>query len=388
MATKQVLVIGGGVTGCAIAHDLTLRGVEVTVVERGELASGTTGRCSAFLHSGSRYAVTDPEAADECIAENQIMRKVMPSGMIEPDDGLFILLKGDDPAYADQWFQGCADAGITAKEISPAEVARREPLVTREISRAAITPDAVIEALRFALVFAATARVNGAHFLPYSEVQDFLMDADRVIGLKLKNRVTGELFELRGDAVINAAGPWVGEISSLIGIRIPLSMSPGVHVIIGKRLVNHTINLIRKPASGDFAYPQGPQTILGTTSWTVENCDHLRAPKEHITNTLRDGEVIIPSLRKYPVLSVNAATRPLIAKPGANERELSRKFEVFDHAEINGVESFVTIGGGKLTIARAMAEKTCDVVCKKLGVDAPCRTASTPMVSWRRFYVG
>jgi glycerol-3-phosphate dehydrogenase len=387
VATKRVVVIGGGVTGCAVAHDLTLRGLEVTVIERGELASGTTGRCSAFLHSGARYAVTDPEAAKECIAENQILRRVMPSDMIEPDDGLFILLKGDDPSYADRWFQGCADAGITATEISPAEVARMEPLVTSEISRAAITRDGVIEPFRFALAFAATARVNGAHFLPYTEVQDFLMDGDHVTGLRLKDRKSGELFSLSGDLVVNAAGPWVGEISSLTGIRIPVSMSPGVHVIIGKRLANHTLNLIRKPASGDFAYPQGKQTILGTTSWTVEKCDHLRAPAEHITNTLRDGEVIIPSLRKYPVLSVNAATRPLIAKPGASERELSRGFEVFDHAEINGIESFVTIGGGKLTTARAMAEKTSDVVCRKLGIDEPCRTSNTPLVSFRRLYL-
>jgi len=388
MATKRVLVIGGGCTGCAVAHDLTLRGLDVTVIERGELASGTTGRCSAFFHSGARYAVTDPEAATECIGENRILRKVMPSDMIEPDDGLFILLKGDDPSYADRWFQGCADAGIAAKEVSPAEVARMEPLVTREISRAAITPDAVIEALRFALVFAATAHVNGANLLTYTEVQGFLMDADRVTGLRLRNRVNGELFSLSADLVVNAAGPWVGEISSLIGIQIPITMSPGVHVIIGKRLANHTVNLIRKPASGDFAYPQGTQTILGTTSWTVENCDHLRAPEEHIKNTLRDGEVIIPSLRQYPVVSVNAATRPLIAKPGASERELSRGFEVFDHAEINGIDSFVTIGGGKLTTARLMAEKTCDVVCKKMGVEAVCRTAVTPLVSWRRVYVG
>jgi glycerol-3-phosphate dehydrogenase len=387
MATKRVVVIGGGVTGCAVAHDLTLRGLEVTVIERGELASGTTGRCSAFLHSGARYAVTDPEAANECITENRILRKVMPPDMIEPDDGLFILLKGDDPSYADRWFQGCADAGIAAKEISPAEVARMEPLVTREISRAAITPDAVIEPLRFTLAFAATARVSGAHFLPYTEVQGVLMDGDHVTGLRLKNRKSGELSSLYGDLVVNAAGPWVGEISSLAGIRIPVSMSPGVHVIIGKRLANHTLNLIRKPASGDFAYPQGTHTILGTTSWTVEKCDHLRAPEEHITNTLRDGEVIVPSLRKYPVLSVNAATRPLIAKPGASERELSRGFEVFDHAEINGIESFVTIGGGKLTTARAMAEKTSDVVCRKLGIAEPCRTSNTPLVSFRRLYV-
>ncbi|HEX2987048.1 MAG TPA: FAD-dependent oxidoreductase, partial [Chloroflexota bacterium] len=78
MAVQHVIVIGGGSTGCACAHDLVLRGFEVTLVERGELASGTTGRCSCLLHSGARYCVKDQESALEAIEENKIMRRVLP----------------------------------------------------------------------------------------------------------------------------------------------------------------------------------------------------------------------------------------------------------------------------------------------------------------------
>src|SRR5919201_1029065 len=85
----HVLIVGGGGTGGALAHDLTLRGLKVTLVERGEFTSGTTGRHHGLLHSGARYAVGDRESAVECIEENVLLRKIAP-GSFEENDGLFV----------------------------------------------------------------------------------------------------------------------------------------------------------------------------------------------------------------------------------------------------------------------------------------------------------
>src|SRR5919201_6430221 len=85
----HALIVGGGGTGGALAHDLTLRGIKVTLVERGELTSGTTGRHHGLLHSGARYAVGDRESAVECIEENVLLRKIAP-GSFEENDGLFV----------------------------------------------------------------------------------------------------------------------------------------------------------------------------------------------------------------------------------------------------------------------------------------------------------
>ena len=85
----HVLIVGGGGTGGALAHDLALRGAKVTLVERGELTSGATGRHHGLLHSGGRYAVNDRESAVECIEENQILRRICP-GDVEENDGLFV----------------------------------------------------------------------------------------------------------------------------------------------------------------------------------------------------------------------------------------------------------------------------------------------------------
>jgi glycerol-3-phosphate dehydrogenase len=90
----HVLIVGGGGTGGALAHDLALRGLRVTLVERGELTSGTTGRHHGLLHSGGRYAVGDRASAVECIEENRILRRICP-GSFELNDGLFVAIEDE-----------------------------------------------------------------------------------------------------------------------------------------------------------------------------------------------------------------------------------------------------------------------------------------------------
>jgi glycerol-3-phosphate dehydrogenase len=387
MAQQSVLIIGGGVTGCAIAHDLALRGLDVTVVERGEIACATTGRCSCFLHSGARYAVKDPHGAQECQQENLIARQIMPPMTMEENDGIFVLLNEDDPDYIDPWFEGCAATGIEAKEISLSELAAREPNLTRDVRRAAIINDAIVEPLRFTLSFAATAQQNGAKFHRYTEVKELLMEGNRVVGLKAEDQVTGESFELRADLIVNATGPWADKIGDMVDIDIPLALSPGVHVMIGERLTNFVVNRMHMPGSGDFVAPQRQTVILGTSSWSADNSDYLGIREDHVQDMLDECSKLIPSVKDFPIHSVNAAARPLIASGGASERDLSRGFSTFDHAPRDNVEGFVSISGGKLIIARLMGEKTGDLVAKKLGVDEPCRSRTYPLVSFRRFYM-
>jgi glycerol-3-phosphate dehydrogenase len=94
---------------------------------------------------------------------------------------------------------------------------------------------------------------------------------------------------------------------------------------------------------------------------------------------------MIPALGNVRPRGIFVVARPLIGKKGQDEREISRTFECFDHTT-DGVGGFVTISGGKTTTARAMAEKTVDVVCRKLDVDAPCKTRDSVLLSYRAYY--
>src|SRR5512142_1871954 len=110
------IVIGGGATGAGVAVDLALRGLRVVLVERHDLSDGTSGRYHGLLHSGGRYAVTDPESARECSEENRILRRIAPH-CIEDTGGFFLSTPDDDPAYADTWLAACRQCGIEVEEI-------------------------------------------------------------------------------------------------------------------------------------------------------------------------------------------------------------------------------------------------------------------------------
>jgi glycerol-3-phosphate dehydrogenase len=131
--------------------------------------------------------------------------------------------------------------------------------------------------------------------------------------------------------------------------------------------------------------PQRETSIIGTSSWAVDDPDYIDIPEEHVHLMLDRGSEMIPALRETSTRGIFTVARPLIGIKGQDEREISRTFECFDH-DRNGVGGFVTISGGKTTTARAMAEKTVDVICRKLGLDAPCKTRETVLLSYRAYY--
>src|SRR4029078_13252704 len=112
----DVLVIGGGATGAAVAWDCALRGFDTVLAERRGLAEGTSGRFHGLLHSGGRYAVEDPNAAVECIEENVILRRIA-ADCIEDTGGLFVTTPDDDAAYGDRVLEDCAETGVARGEI-------------------------------------------------------------------------------------------------------------------------------------------------------------------------------------------------------------------------------------------------------------------------------
>lgn len=384
MPSPQVLIVGAGSTGAATAHDLALRGFRVTVIERGEVASGTTGRNHCLLHSGGRYCVTDHESAIECIDENLILRKIMPD-LLELNDGLFVAISESDLAFKERFLEGCATCHIPARDVPVKEALAMEPFLNPGVLAAIQVPDGVFEPFRFCLAFLATARLHGADVRTYSEVIGIVRSANCVTGVKVQDRRTGKSETIGADLVVNAAGPWAGEIAAKAGVKIPEVPTAGVMVALDCRLNNMVVNRLNKPSDGDIVVPQRATSVIGTTSWVVENPDLITIPPEHVARMISQGEQLLPEVRKAPMRAKMAVARPLIARPGEDARQVSRTFECFDHAS-DGVDGFITIAGGKTTTARAMAERVADIVCKKLDVDTPCTTRELPLASYRLFY--
>lgn len=385
MTTFHALIIGGGGTGGALAHDLALRGLRVTLVERGELTSGTTGRHHGLLHSGARYAVKDQESAIECIEENRILRHIAP-GSFEENDGLFVAISEADEAYSHLFMEGCADCGIPTRRLTREEVLRLEPNLNPNLKMAVQVPDATMDAMRMPLRFFATARHNGVVIKPFTEVVDMVKRGQVITGVRVRDNSSLQEYEIGADIVINAAGPWSGRLAAMAGVEVPIRPSPGVMLAVRGRLCNMVVNRLHASGDGDIIVPQRALSVVGTSSWVVADPDDLEVPEEHVRMMVELGSELVPSVRTAPFRAVWSAARPLIGPRGADTgRELSRTFKCFDHSD-EGVEGFVTITGGKATTLRGMAEAAANVVCQKLGVDAPCRTREVVLLPHTAYY--
>ncbi len=381
----HVVVIGAGSTGAATAHDLALRGLRVTVIERGEVASGTTGRNHCLLHSGARYAVNDPVSARECIEENFILRRIMPDAL-ELNDGFMVAVDEEDEAFKEEFLEACAHVGIPAQEIPVREACALEPNLNPHARAVVRVPDGVFEPFRFCLMFLATAKSNGARVRTYCDVIGVEKAAGNVQGVVVRDRRDGRIACIAADAVINAAGPWAGQVARLAGCDVPVVPVAGVMVSVPQRINRRVIHRLHLPGDGDILVPQRLTSLLGTSSWTVESPDAIDIPADHVRRMYELTAHMVPMVKHVKPRGVWAAARPLIGSAKlADGRSLSRTFEAFDHAR-DGVEGFVTISGGKTVTARAMAEKVSDLICRKLGVQAECRTREVPLLSHRAFY--
>lgn len=384
MQKPHAIVIGAGFTGVATAHDLALRGFEVTVVERGPLVNGTSGRTHGLLHSGGRYAVNDQESAIECIDENMILRRIVPE-VIEPNGGLFIALNDSDLAYAEIFIEGCEACHIPIEQLTAKQTLEMEPNLNPNVLAAFTIPDGTFDPLRLAMAFAATAQKNGARFTLYTDVEELVIDGKgNVSGVKVWDRVNDRRYDIRGDIVINATGAWAGEVAGMAGADVPVKPTPGIMVAYDQRLVERAINRLNKPGDGDIVLPQRRMMVVGTTSYTVDDLDYVPVIEEQIQDMLERGSELIPGIRQTKARGIYTATRPLVGG-GTSGRSIARTFKCFDHKETHGIDGLVTITGGKATTLRLMAEKMVDLVCQKVGVDKACETAETPLVSYRLY---
>lgn len=384
-------MVGGGGTGAALAWDLVQRGFRVLLVERGELTSGTTGRHHGQLHSGARYAVGDRAIARECYEETLVLRRIAPEA-IEYNGGLFVALSDEEADFGGAFLPACLESGIPARELPVARALELEPALNPAIRRAVWVPDGSFDAFRLPLSFFAAARAAGAEIRAWTELVGLERSGGRIVAARLLDRAKPEPREERveADYIVNAAGAWAGQVGALGGIDVPLAPAPGSMLAVRGRLCDRVLSRLRPAADGDILVPQRGLSIIGSTQRMAEDPDSILPPPEDLERLRAWGAELAPAFREAPFHAIWAAARPLAGRAGSEEegRAISRDFAALDHEARDGVAGICTVIGGKATVLRAMAEKTADLVAAKLGFGAPCRTATTPLPSWRAYYAG
>ncbi len=373
----RVVVIGGGATGCGVARDLALRGCSVTLIEYGDLGSGTSSRFHGMLQSGARYAVSDPSYAAECMRERRTIARIAPS-TVEETGGLFVSLPEDPADFAEAFRHGCRAAEIPAEALDPDAVMAEETSISRNVRQAFAVPDATVHAWRLVNLLADDLRRRGGSVLTRSQVSGFEIAAGHVTAVRYAAR-NGSEGRLEADAVVNAAGPWSARVAALAGGRVSLQLTKGAILVLGHRLVAKAINRCRPPSSHDIMVPTGTVSLFGTTSEVVGDPDTTLVRPAEIQELLEGAAPLIPGVRALRALRAWAGVRPLVKPEHWPEgKPLPRRHAVINHGE-QGIQGFFSVSGGSLTTHRSMAEDVANQVCRHLGINQPCTTATTSL---------
>ena len=382
----RVVVVGGGATGCAVARDLVMRGLDVTLVEFDALGSGTSGRFHGMLQSGARYAVTDPGYASQCMRERRLVAGIVPDA-VESTGGLFVSLAEDPPEFADRFIEGCRRADIPCDELDPGRVMAEEPRISRGVRRAFSVPDATIDPWRLVNRLGDDVVRRGGRVLTRCRATGIDVSGGVVRAVRIAGR--GGERRIETDAVVNAAGPWSARVAALAGQDVELELTKGAIIVLSHRFVRRAVNRCRPPGSHDIIVPSGTVSLFGTTSEVVDDPDTTRVTPAEVQALLDGAESLVPGIRTRRAFRAWAGVRPLVKlKDWPAGRPLPRRHLVIDHAD-GGAGGLFTVCGGSLTTHRAMAEDVSDQVCRRFGVAETCTTAASrlsPMpadAAWR-----
>ncbi|SEJ05622.1 glycerol 3-phosphate dehydrogenase (quinone) subunit A [Halohasta litchfieldiae] len=387
--THSVVVIGGGATGTGTARDLAMRGFDVTLVERGNLTEGTTGRTHGHLHSGGRYAVSDQESAVDCMEENRVLHRIA-GHCIEDTGGLFVQLEGDSDEYFQQKLEGCAECDIPTEVISGEEARRQEPHLTKRVKRAIRVPDGAIDPFRLCVANAADAVDHGARVETHAEVVDLVVEDGRVTGVEIERQGPNYLGEgsegqretIAADYVLSATGAWASQIAEMADVDLEMAISKGAMVVTNVRQIDTVINRCLPKGEGDTIIPHETTVLLGANDDPVDDPDDYPEEQWEVDLMIDLASEMVPITAEARMIRAYWGVRPLYDPDPESTKEsgdVTRNYFVLDHADRDGIEGFSSIVGGKLTTYREMAESATDHVCEVLGVDAECRTHEEPL---------
>ena len=379
----DILVVGGGITGCGIARDAVRRGLSVALVEQNDFAFGTSSRSSKLVHGGLRYLEQyEFSLVFEAVSERRILLDIAPH-LVNPLGFLFPVYKASrKPLWfinAGMWvYEGLSlfRSPKLHRSLNPSDIAAEEPTMNTEgIKGAPLYYDCSTDDARLTLENALDAAENGAVVASWTRCRSFLKGSDgRIEGAVVEDVKTGELREVRAHVVINATGPWTDRT---IAMSRPLSSgallrpTKGVHIVVdaAKLPVNNAVVCLH-PEDGRvlFAIPWGEQTYIGTTDTDYQGDPaDIAATKEDVDYLIEAAGYYFPRnpLCHDDVIATWAGLRPLMAPAGQggdiDESAVSR-----EHQIVVGQDGLITIAGGKLTTYRRMSAEVVDTAAKLL----------------------
>jgi glycerol-3-phosphate dehydrogenase len=391
-APTDVVVIGGGITGAGIALDAASRGLRVALVEKHDLAFGTSRWSSKLVHGGLRYLATGNVgiARRSAVERGILMTRTAPH-LVRAMPQLVPLLPSMGRMERAMVRAGFLAGDVLRKtagtpgsvlpgsqRISAQRALEMAPAVRRDgLDGGLLAYDGqLIDDARLVAAVARTAAQRGARILTYTAASEATGNS-----VRLTDQRSGESFDISARAVINATGVWAGQIDPSLKLR----PSRGTHLVFDAKMLGNPTAALTIPIPGElnrfvFAMPEQLGRIyLGLTDEEAPGpIPDLPQPTSGEIAFLLDvvNTALGITLDRNDVIGSYAGLRPLIDTGAGRTADVSR-----DHAVVESPTGVISVIGGKLTEYRHMAEDVLDRAIQLRGLDAgKCQTRSLPLV--------
>ncbi len=386
----DLIVIGGGVTGAAVAYDAASRGLTVALIEKNDFGGATSSATSKMIHGGLRYLATmEFRLVRESLKERKTMENIAPNfvypmpvmvttNKLKLTNTKWIIKIGmiiyDVLSFDKGWTWDKSKRISLHRTLSKEKVLALEPLVKKEgLTGASVYCDCIsIFPERLTLAFIKSAVQKGAKVSNYAEVEDFMFNSDhRITGIMVRDRITGKRATIQGDLTVNCGGPWADIILNIASKKVygeQLRRSEGIHIITRKLVNDHIVGCMTAKGRHLFIIPWRNHSLIGTT-----DKEYIGKPDEYQVTAKSISELLDEVNESFgdgklsfkDILHTYGGLRPLVEDQTEDVYESSRKYEIYDN-KADGLDGLITVEGGKYTTSRNLAEHVLKVISKKL----------------------
>jgi glycerol-3-phosphate dehydrogenase len=394
-APVDILVIGGGIVGAAVARDAAMRGLRTALVDKADFASGASGHSTRFIQGGLELVeLGDWHHVRQACRERRTLLRIAPHlvrrhGLLFPiHEGSRLSMSRLALTLGTYQLVGAFTGQTGARFYTRRGVLRREPGIREaKLSGGAYYVEGICDDARLTLATVRSAHQHGAFVANYAEAIDVDRAGGSVRGARVTDLVNGGTQFVQAGVIVLAAGAWSDALRARNGEAPMLRLTKGVHIVVPKqRLGNDQSISFLSPIDGRIVYVVSWDHLsyIGTTETEdVRSPEHSRATADDVVYLLRSVNALFPSARLGPddVISTWAGVRSLIRHPDVEHaNDLPRR-----HRVSVGPNGLIAVAGGRLTTHRAMAHDVMEVVAEQLrgrdGRRIPTRapTATEPL---------
>jgi glycerol-3-phosphate dehydrogenase len=399
LAQRQfdLLVVGGGIHGLAAAYDAAQRGLTVALVESGDFGSGASFHHLKTVHGGLRYLQNaDLKRMRESIVERRTLALIAPH-LLTPLPFLMPTYRKFTRSRLAMRVAFAADA-VIGSDRNEGVVARLRLPMGRTMSRAdclALFPGVKQAGLtggalwhdyqvrsteRLTLAFALAAARAGACLANYATATGALTSGGRVTGMRVRDELSGDEFDVRATITLNAAGFGAGRIMEAFGVAHPYPLLKATNLVTTRAMTGPALSSSTDSGRMLFIVPWQGRAMAGTfNSADVRPPEDLGVTDRELDSFLAETNQAFPDLRlRHDDVTLVHRGLMVAARNRSGELEPEGHFRIREHAN-DGVDGAVSLIGVKFTTGRGVAEQAIDVVMRRLDRSAECRTAKTPL---------